>query len=261
MYEAIAKFRQDLQDGKKCIGIGITLADPLVSEALADSVAFLWIDLEHSTMSPEILTGHLLAARSKKIPAIVRVSEGCTHLIKSALDAGADGIIIPQVRSVDEVRNLVEDGRYPPFGRRGFGPRIPSNFGRWGGEAYIEESNKNVFLAAMIETREAFEAIEQIVSVPGLDSIVIGPADLTLALGEKRNLRSPVVDAAIKQITGTALAAGKYVGSGMGVDVNFALDLAAYGVQWFQVGLDFEHLIQNFDATRTSFNERWKKIG
>jgi 4-hydroxy-2-oxoheptanedioate aldolase len=161
---------------------------------------------------------------------------------------------------VDEVCGIVDDSRYPPLGRRGFGPRVPSNYGRWGGEEYIEDSNKNVFVAVMIETREAFEAIEQIVSIPGLDSIVIGPADLTIALGEKRNLRSPVVDAAIKKITAAALAAGKYIGAGMGVDVDFALYLAGYGVQWLQVGQDFDHLVQQFDSTRLSFQERWKGL-
>ena len=211
-------------------------------------------------MSPEALNGHLLAGRSRNIPSIVRVSAGCTHLIKSALDAGADGIIVPQVRSAEEVKGIVADCRYPPQGQRGFGPRVPSNYGRWGGEEYIEDCNKNIFVAVMIETVEAFNAIEQIVAIPGLDSVVVGPADLTMALGEKRNLGSPVIESAIRKITSTALAADKFVGAGMGVDVDFAIKLAGYGVQWLQIGQDFDHLIHQFDHTRLSFQERWKQI-
>ena len=204
MKEHIAKFRNDLSAGKKCIGAGISLSDPLVSEALADSADFLWIDLEHSNMSPNAVNGHLLAARGKNKPAFVRVSAGSTPLIKSALDAGADGIIVPQVRSVEEVRGILADCRYPPAGRRGFGPRVPSNFGRFTGTAYTQEANESVLVMVMIETADALETIEQITALPGLDSVVIGPADLTLALGEGRNMRSPRIEAAMRRIVTTA---------------------------------------------------------
>lgn len=257
MKTSIAKFRADLRAGKKLIGIGITLSDPLVSEAVADSVDFLWIDLEHSTMSPEVVNGHLLAARSKNKPGIVRVSAGCTHLIKSALDGGADGIIVPQVRSVAEVESIVDDCRYPPQGRRGFGPRVPSNYSRASGLDYIEDANANILVCVMIETVEALEGIEQITAIPGLDSVVIGPADLTLALGEGRNKRSPRIETAMRKIISTALSHGKYVGAGMGADVEFALYLAGLGVQWLQVGGEYDHMIKHFDAVRTTLYSKW----
>src|SRR5262245_20319529 len=156
MTEAIMRFRERLRAGETCMGASITLADPLVTEALGDSVDFFWIDLEHSPMSPEIVQGHLLAARSKNKPSLVRVTGSATPFIKPVLDAGADGIIVPQVRSAEEVRAVVADCRYPPVGRRGYGPRVPSNYGRDGGSAYIERANKSIFVVAQIETAEAF---------------------------------------------------------------------------------------------------------
>src|SRR5437764_3084793 len=129
----IVHFRERLRAGDVCIGASITLADPHVTAALADSVDFFWIDLEHSTMSPEALNGHLLAARSKNKPALVRVTGSGTPFIKPVLDAGADGIIVPQVRTAAEVYRIVRDCRYPPIGHRGYGPRVTSNYGRDGG--------------------------------------------------------------------------------------------------------------------------------
>ena len=256
MKDVIAKFRQTLQNGKKCFGVGITFADPLVSEALGDSVDFLWIDLEHSTMSPEIANGHMLAARSTRVPALVRVPQGLTHLIKSALDGGADGIIVPQVYSVEEVTSIVADCRYPPVGRRGFGPRVPSNYGRSGGQEYVDDANANIFVTVMIETAQALEQVEAIAAVPGLDSLVIGPADLSMAIGEGRNVNSLRTEAAIRRIVAAAHSNGKFVGAGMGVSVEFALKLAKSGVQWLQVGQDFDHMIHSIDELRSSFNAR-----
>jgi 2-keto-3-deoxy-L-rhamnonate aldolase RhmA len=250
MNDSIANFRKDLDAGKKCIGMGITLSDPLVSEAIADSADFLWIDLEHSTMSPEVVNGHLLAARSKQKPGLVRLPAGSTAWIKSALDAGADGIIVPQVRGMEEVKNIVEDCRYAPQGRRGFGPRVPSNYGRSAGMDYIEQANAHILVAVMIETAEAVDVIEQITAIAGLDAVVIGPADLALALGEQRNTRAPRVEAAMRKIIAAARSHGKYVGAGMGADLEYALYLSGLGVQWLQVGGDYDHMIRHFDGVK-----------
>ncbi len=261
MKERIAKFRNDLNAGKVCIGAGISLSDPLVSEALADSADFLWIDMEHSNMSPEAVNWHLLAARGKNKPAFVRVAAGSTALIKPALDAGADGIIVPQVKSMEEVRSIVADCRYPPVGKRGFGPRVPSNFGRSTGAAYVREADESVLAMVMLETAEALEAIEQITALPGLDSVVIGPADLTLALGEGRDMRSPRTEAAIRKIITAALSNGKLVGAGMGVDVSFARYLAGLGVQWLQVGSDYDLMIHHLDQVQSAIRSEGSQPG
>ncbi|RPI86254.1 MAG: hypothetical protein EHM41_09130 [Chloroflexi bacterium] len=257
MLNAVAKFRQELTVGKKSIGIGVTLSDPLITEAIADSVDFLWFDLEHAAMSPEKMYAHLLAARGKNKPGIVRVTQGTTPLIKTALDGGADGIIAPQVRSVDEVKRVVNDCRYPPLGIRGFGPRVPSNYGRSLGADYLQDANKNVFVAVMIENVDALEVVEEIASIPGLDSLVIGPSDLSLSIGEN-NVYAPQTQEAMKRIIKAAKNAGKFIGAGMGVDVKFALHLAKMGVQWLQVGQDFDHLVKAITGSYSSFHKEWE---
>lgn len=253
--EAIARFREALSGGHVCLGTSITFTDPLVTEALADSVEFFWIDNEHSPMSPEVLQRHLLAARGKKVPALVRVRSFITPFIKEALDAGADGIIVPQIRTVDEVRQVVADCRYPPAGSRGYGPRVPSNYGRDGGEAFRARADKGVFVAVQIETLEALEAIDQIVSVPGLASLVIGPMDLSGALGRLGDVDHPDVVAAMETIVAKARGAGLFVGAGMGPDVEFACVLARRGVQWIHVGNDFSYLTKAMDELTASIRD------
>jgi len=255
--EAIAKFRQHLKAGRLCLGASISFTDPLVTDALGDSVDFFWIDTEHCAMSPEALQGHLLAARARNVPALVRVGCGSTPYIKAALDAGAEGVIVPLVRSAEEVRQIVGDCRYPPVGRRGFGPRVPSNYGRNGGPEYIERANSNIFVAVQIETAEALEAIDDILSVPGLDSLVIGPWDLSGALGRLGDVHHPEVVAAIETIISKTRAAGLSVGAGMNADTDLACVMAERGVQWIQLGGDFGYLVKFMDQITASVRARF----
>ena len=244
MFEAIEEFRRRLAAGEVMIGSGISLTDSQVSDALADAVDFLWIDLEHSAMSPESLRGHLLAARSRRTAAIVRVPGSDTAFIKPVLDAGAPGIVVPQVTSAAEVEGVVADCRYPPTGRRGFGPSVPSNYGRDGGPDYVARADVSLFVAVMIETTEALEAIDEITKLPGLDSVVIGPYDLSGALGLLGQVDHPTVVAAQERIIASAKSAGLPVGSGMPVDPAFARLQAERGVQWLQIGGDCRYMVQ-----------------
>ncbi len=256
MFQAIAQFRQRLQQGEFLIGAAVTITDPRVSEALADSVDFLWYDMEHTTLSPEALAAHLIAARGKNKAALVRVQSSATPFIKSVLDAGADGIVVPQVTSVEEVQSIVDDCRYPPTGRRGFGPLVPTNYGRIGDLPYIEAADANIFAAVMIETAAAVEAIEQIVAIDGLDSIVIGPWDLSGSLGHLGQVDHPSVVEAIEHVIATTHNAGKFVGSGMPAAPNFAYTQARRGVHWAQLGVDCSYLTQFMDQAVTDIRQK-----
>lgn len=239
----VERFRSEMRAGRLQVGAGIGLSDPLASDILAGSLDFLWIDLEHSPLGPEALAGHLLAARARQKPALVRVPMSGTAFVKPVLDLGADGVIVPQVRTVGEVRQAVADCRYPPVGSRGFGPRVPSDYGRIGAAELVAAANREVFAAVMIETAEALAAIEEIVRVPGLDSVVIGPMDLSASLGRLGDCEHPAVVAAIERIIAAARTAGIFVGAGMGVQPDYATTMAKRGCQWVQVGGDHGYLV------------------
>lgn len=256
MLQAIAEFRAKLDAGQVCVGAAITFDDPLVTDALGDSVDFFWIDTEHCLITAQTLAGHLLAARARGVPGLVRVPGSGTAFIKPVLDMGAEGIIVPQVRSAEEVRSLVSDCRYAPLGRRGYGPRVPSNYGRDGGDEYIARANQHLFVSVQIENAEAYAALDEIAAVPGLDSLVLGPADLASSLGHTNQPEHPEVVAALETIIHTARAAGLYVGSGMGLDADYACLMARRGVQWMQVGGDYDYMIAQMNQIASQVRSR-----
>jgi len=239
----VQKFREKLAAGQVCLGMGLTLSDPSVTEAMGGSVDFIWMDLEHNPTNLESLLAHLIAARAAAVPAIVRIPSGDVGWIKRVLDSGAEGIILPRAYTAKEIREFVSSCRYPPMGTRGFGPRRPTNYGRFGGDEYLRHANENLFVVAQIETVEALEQIDEIVAIEGLDSLVVGPYDLSGSMGILGQVHAPQVLDAIRHVASCARAAGKYVGIGMGADREHALEAVGLGVQWVQAGNDFEYMI------------------
>src|SRR5262245_39375359 len=144
-------FRDKLRRGQVCLGAAVSTSEPAVTEALGPCADFLWIDLEHTPLSIESLQAHLIAARAAAAPAVVRVPGSEAWFIKRVLDTGAPGIVVPQVRSAAEVGEVAAACRYPPVGRRGFGPRRASNYGRDRGPEYFEAAERDLFVAVQIE--------------------------------------------------------------------------------------------------------------
>ncbi|MEX2307971.1 MAG: aldolase/citrate lyase family protein [Pirellulales bacterium] len=243
MFEAIAEFRQKLNAGEICLGAGITLADSSVVEAIAPLVDFFWIDLEHTHLSYETVQAHLIAARAGGVAALVRVRGSDIPHLKPVLDIGASGVIVPQVRSADEVRQVVSACRYPPLGTRGYGPRRAADYGRRGGAAWMQQVNDQVFLGVQIENLDALAEVDEIARIERLDSIVLGPYDLSIALGYAGQLDHPEVLSAIRRIIAAARAGRKYVGTGMAANPDDARAAIALGVQWIQCGDDYTYMI------------------
>lgn len=265
-FEAVRRFRDQLERGETLVGIGIQMTDPISSDALADCVDFLWYDMEHTPMSPSELKVHMIVAHGKGCPCMVRVPgpnrvDGVAlpwgTFIKHALDANADAIVVPQIRTADEVRSIVADCRYPrggfrppPYHRaqpsteemrnrfsRGFGPTIPMNYGRIPTPRYLEAADENVFVCVMIETVEALRNLDEIAAVPGLDCLVLGANDLSAALGVPYENEHPKVVEATDRIIAAAKTNGKRIMFSTR-NPDMARKLAAKGVQIHHVGQD-----------------------
>ena len=103
---------------------------------------------------------------------MVRSRDSDVASIKSILDIGAQGIVVPQVQSAAEARKVMEICRYAPLGKRGLGPRRASDFGRTQVADYIEAANKYLFVTVQVETVAAYEEIDDFVSIDGIDSIL-----------------------------------------------------------------------------------------
>jgi 2-keto-3-deoxy-L-rhamnonate aldolase RhmA len=257
----VQRMREKLRAGQIVLGAGITLSDPTVTEAIAPSVDFVWIDLEHNPLTIEAMLGHLIAARAGGCASIVRIPANDVGWIKRVLDSGAEGIILPRAYSAKEVSAFVAACRYPPLGTRGFGPRRPMQYGRLEQQSYLQQANREVFVVAQVETKELVAELDEVLKIESLDSLVLGPQDLSGSMGRLGETTHPDVVQAMKTVGLKTRAAGKFLGSGLGADPAFAKLLIDCGVQWMQAGNDFEYMIggceQTFAAIRG--DDGWKK--
>ena len=169
-----------------------------------------------------------------RLPFLLRIPAGVTSLIKPALDAGVHGLIIPQVRTVAEVRAVVDDCRYAPEGRRGLGPVFASSYRSPSLSVVVDRSVDDLFIAIQIENADALAVVEEIASIEGIDALVVGPTDLSDSLGLRGQFDNPAVIAAIDRIVLAARSNGLSVGAGVG-DAAHAVAMIRRGAQWIQL--------------------------
>jgi len=173
--------RTALREGRPVVSGWLTAGHPLLAESLAhagyDAVT---IDAQHGAVSDAELLSALQAISTTPAVPLVRVAWNEPARVMKALDLGAMGVIAPMIEGPRDVANLVAACRYPPAGRRSYGP---TRAAMYAGADYASGANDAVLAIAMIETRSALEALDEILAVPGLDMVFVGPADLSQALG------------------------------------------------------------------------------
>ena len=168
----------------RLLGTWITQSDISFSENLSDfSFDWLCIDMEHSTISYEQMKNHIISINSKGKEAFVRVGKNDSLEIKRALDAGADGIIVPMINSYEEALLAVDSCFYPPIGKRGFGLTRANSFGDKF-ENYTKNTSLSVKLIVQIEHKNAIKDLEKILSHDMIDGSMIGPYDLSGSLNK-----------------------------------------------------------------------------
>jgi 2-keto-3-deoxy-L-rhamnonate aldolase RhmA len=215
MLERSLELKRRLRAGETAFGAWLSIADPAVAEIMAGAgFDYVLIDTEHAPWSLESLQTTMLAFRGMPTVPIVRVPWNDPVHVKQALDRGADGVLAPMGRNVAEAEALVAAAKYPPDGIRGFGPRRASDYGR-AAEAYVGSANQSIIVIPQIEDVAAAEAIEDILAVPGIDALCIGPNDLSGSAGVLRQHDHPVVRRAIDQVLSAASARGVAVCTGI----------------------------------------------
>ena len=176
------KTKRLLKEGKVAVGMFVCQPSFDIAE-LYSKLGFDWelFDMEHGSISFDVLPW-LLAAASGEATPLVRVPWNDPTYVKLALDAGALGVMFPQVNSREEAEKAVKSCKYPPKGIRGVGPRRASlYYTRF--KDYMKVADDEVMVIVQIETREAVKRIDEILSVEGVDAAFIGPADLSVSMG------------------------------------------------------------------------------
>lgn len=166
---------------------------------------FVILDMEHGPYTLETLRTCLIAARLRGLPAIARVPD--VTAVGAVLDLGCDGVLVPRASSPQAVREVVREARFTPDGGRGANPYVrAADFG--GGPDWLARANREVAVMVMVEGVEGVAALPEILDVPGLDAIFMGPVDLSHALGVPGQPGHPRVLAELAAVAGKAAARG-----------------------------------------------------
>ncbi len=153
---------------------------------------FVFYDNEHSVFNKTDLHDLMLFGNNIGIPSFVRVNELSKREISQALDSGATGIMVPMIETKEQAELLVEYSKYPPIGKRGYSGGANTNYGPSGGHREnMDNINLSTVTIAQIETRLGVENAEDIISVNGIDSVIVGPVDLSISLGNIGNIMHP----------------------------------------------------------------------
>lgn len=229
-------FRAKLLNGELLLGTLITLPSPEMVEVMVEAgFDWLFIDCEHGAFEAESAQA-LLQAAGDRCPCVMRVPAGDEVWIKKALDIGVDGIIVPQVNSAAHARDIISCCKYPPMGRRGVGLSRAHRYGP-GFEDYVRTANERIAVILQAEHIDAVRCIDEIVRVPGVDCIFIGPYDLSASMGKLGQTEDAEVIEAIGRVRTSCRRAGLPMGY-FGVSADAVRPYVAQGYSLIASGVD-----------------------
>ncbi len=224
--------KKRLRAGETTYGCWLSFSNVNVAEILAGT-GFDWvlIDTEHGPFGLEGLQHCLAAFNGSKTVPIVRVAWNDAVRIKQILDLGADGVLVPMVNTVAEAKAAISACKYPPEGTRGFGPRRASDYGR-SIDDYVAQANDGTIVMLQIEHIKAVDDFDEIIALPGIDVICLGPTDLSGSLGLLRQFTHPKVAAAVDTVIARASAKGLPVCAGVAFPPTIMKDWVSKGANF-----------------------------
>lgn len=246
-------FKAALADGRLQLGLWMGLCSPVTAEICA-SAGFDWlvIDGEHAPNDVPGMLHQLQAVAGHDVHPVVRTVAGEAWMIKQALDIGAQTLLVPMVETPEMAADLVRATRYPPAGHRGVGAALAraSRYNRI--PDYLASANDQIALLVQVESRAALDRAAEIASVPGVDGVFIGPADLAADMGHLGDPSAPAVRTAVLQAIRDIRGAGKPAGL-LTADRTFAMECIAEGALFVAVGSDVGILTAGTAALRAGF--------
>ena len=258
MNKLVSKYK----NGEKIIGTLTHMKSPVAVEALGYTGAdFVMLDMEHCPLSNDEVSKYLSSATAADLPVLIRVSEGSKEHILHMLDAGTDGVIIPSIYTVDQVKEIIKYAKFMPVGERGY---CMSRDGGWGFapnstdglRTYMDNANKDTLLIPQCETVECLEHIEEITALEGVDGILVGPFDLSIDMGIPGEFDNPRMVDALKRISDACRKNGK-IGITFGGSTDACAKFLNEGYDAALFGLD---VVLYINMYKSSFGEIKSKI-
>jgi len=234
--------KEKLQSGKAAFGYSLGMGSPLAAEVLAQSgIDFILLDTQHGSFGPDSTIACLMAIALGDAVPMARVARNDYTLIGRLLDEGVMGIVVPMVHTPEDARAAADACRLPPVGTRSWG------WGRAGryGDDYPDWINDQIFVAVQLESIQAVDNAEAIMSTPGVDGCWAGPADLALSMGiDPRN--APNDDRHVKALE-RIVTACRNTGKASGLSCSSPEEMvrrAAQGFQFLTGGSDLGFILE-----------------
>jgi 2-dehydro-3-deoxyglucarate aldolase/4-hydroxy-2-oxoheptanedioate aldolase len=210
---------------------------------------YVFIDMEHGAFHLETVQDMIAASIAAGITPIVRVAELLYSLVARLLDSCAQGIILPRVEDPRVLEEALSWVRFPPAGKRGYG--VNATMIGYESRTFteiMEHQNRNILGVAQIETTTAIERADELLSVKGLDIVMVGPADLSISLGIPGQMEHPLLVSTVERLVAQCVAHGVVPGI-QTRDARMAKDWAARGMRFVGAGADHALLLEKARET------------
>jgi 4-hydroxy-2-oxoheptanedioate aldolase len=220
------------------------LSDPWLAQVIGwTGYDVIWFDMEHRAFGYDVIDPLSLACRHTGIDLMVRILKTGYTAPMRALEFGANGLMVPHCRSVEEARQWVEWTKFPPFGKRGFdGAGADADYLFADSLEYIKHANQETFLVLQIEDREAVDCVDEIAAVEGVDLLFIGTGDLSMSYGVPLQGDHPLMQKAIDRVAEATAKHGKWWGMPSG-SPEAAQKLIDRGARFITCGGDHGSLV------------------
>jgi 2-keto-3-deoxy-L-rhamnonate aldolase RhmA len=236
-----------LRQDKPLIGTLVTTASPEAAEMLAlAGFDWLFIDLEHGSLSIQDAQRAIQAVAGRSL-TLVRVPDATAENIKRVLDTGCDGIIAPHVNAAEEARRIVALAKYPPDGERSAGLGRAQGYGLNFAD-YIASANEQMVIVLQIEHKDGVANVDEILEVPGIDALFIGPYDLSGSMGILGQVSDARVVAAIDKVRAACAAANMPLGIFCATAERASAAIRT-GARLIAVGTDLSHMANSARTT------------
>ena len=250
--------KDQLATGGLALGVGLRGARTVEIARAMKTAGFDWlfIDMEHNTMSLDDACNISVTAQAEGIAPIVRVPGVEHHHATRALDGGAQGIIVPHVDDVATARQMVENVRYAPMGKRSLYGALPqAGFDAHPIPDLMAALNASTFLVLMIESPEGVANADAIAAIEGVDALLIGTADLTAEMGIPGQVTHPDVVAAYQTVIDACHAHGKVPGMGGVYAPDAMKQYIDMGMRLILAGSEFSFMMSGARAQSNAVRE------
>jgi 2-keto-3-deoxy-L-rhamnonate aldolase RhmA len=235
--------KETLKKGEIALGAWVSVLNQKTARTVASSgLDWVLFDIEHGPACIETIDPLVQSVMGTKALPLIRVVWNDINAIKKALDTGAYGIVVPWINTKEEAENAVLYTRYAPEGLRGCAAGRPAS--AWGltPREYTDIANDEILVAVQIETKEAVQNIEEIVSVEGVDATFVGPSDLSASYGVRGEHWHPTLLKAFEKVIDVCEAADIAPGIAFGKNPNHCKELIDQGFRFVGIGGDLDYL-------------------